>query len=100
MLVWLQVAVALLPHGHGFHPDPRPEAPPEGRREAPPRPTARNALSAEGAIGWAKSRIAETRSHEERTSRNTCILGMAKTKIGSAAWPVRAKELLSNTHLK
>ena len=32
---------------------------------APPRPTAQNALSAEGAIGWAKSRIAEARSHGE-----------------------------------
>ena len=84
-----------------FTPTPAPKPRPKGgakRRlirewcEAPPRPTARNALSAEGAIGWAKSRITETRSHEERTGRNTCILCTAKTKIRSAAWPARAKE--------
>ena len=37
-------------------------AAPDRPSDRPHRPTARNALSAEGAIGWAKSRI--TRKHE------------------------------------
>ena len=59
----------------------------------PPRPTALNTLSAEGAIGWAKSRITEarsrteTRSHKIRTSRNTCMLCTVKISSGRRQQP-------------
>ena len=62
------------------------------RREAPPRPTARRPLSAEGAIGWAHKVLLSTSVKEHGRTLH------GNSKLGSTATTRRVKESIKTPH--